>query len=245
MGPRKTKSERGPSGNIHHKKIRFRLELFLKSVSNIPNLESIFSSTKKIIGDYMKRKPYWKILISTFLILGMMNCSQSKDDGNEDVLLLLGIAAQNYWEIEGTWNYFNGTKNYAGDLFNENGTTLVGQYIINKTQITREIKDTGFGGSKLIGNVMEIDRSKRVVYVQFTQDSSFSKGKFAWYRWTSKDGYYYICPDLSGVNNQNTLDQAKADNLDNFSDTTNMNAGCGLNSGFAPGPWSRLEIQTN
>ncbi|MGQ2848332.1 LIC13354 family exoprotein, partial [Leptospira interrogans] len=96
MGPRKAKSERGPSGNIHHKKIRFRLELFLKSVSNIPNLESIFSSTKKIIGDYMKRKPYWKILISTFLILGMMNCSQSKDDGNEDVLLLLGIAAQNY-----------------------------------------------------------------------------------------------------------------------------------------------------
>ncbi|OQM30025.1 hypothetical protein DV38_11110 [Leptospira interrogans] len=245
MGPRKTKSERGPSGNIHHKKIRFRLELFLKSVSNIPNLESIFSSTKKIIGDYMKRKPYWKILISTFLILGMMNCSQSKDDGNEDVLLLLGIAAQNYWEIEGTWNYFNGTKNYAGDLFNENGTTLVGQYIINKTKITREIKDTGFGGSKLIGNVMEIDRSKRVVYVQFTQDSSFSKGKFAWYRWTSKDGYYYICPDLSGVNNQNTLDQAKADNLDNFSDTTNINAGCGLNSGFDPGPWSRLEIQIN
>ncbi|EPE83902.1 hypothetical protein LEP1GSC021_4099 [Leptospira noguchii str. 1993005606] len=211
---------------------------------NILNLESVFSSTKKIIGDYMKRKPYWKFFISTFLILGLLNCSPSKEN-NDDELLLLGISVQNYWEIEGIWNYFNGTKSYAGDLFNENGTVLVGQYIITKTKMTRDIRDTGFGASKLIGDVIEIDRSKKVVYVQFTQDSTFSKGKFAWYRWTSKDGYYYICPDLSGVNNQNTLEQAKADNLDDFSDTTNINAGCGLNSGFDPGPWSRLEIQTN
>ncbi|EMJ61416.1 hypothetical protein LEP1GSC051_2377 [Leptospira sp. P2653] len=184
--------------------------------------------------------------MATVLTCGMMNCSGTKDDKNTDnILLLLGVSIQNYWEIEGTWNYFNGTKEYAGGGFNANGTVLQGQYVITNTKVTREIKDTGFGASKLIGDVIEIDRSKKVVYIQFTQDSSFSKGKFSWYRWTSKDGYFYICPDLSGVNSQNTLEQAKADNLDSFSDISNLNSGCGLNSGFDPAPWSRLEIKTN
>ncbi len=181
--------------------------------------------------------------MATVLTCGMMNCSGTKDDKNTDnILLLLGISILNHWEIEGTWNYFNGTKEYAGGGFNANGTVLQGQYVITNTKVTREIKE---GASKLIGDVIEIDRSKKVVYVQFTQDSSFSKGKFSWYRWTSKDGYFYICPDLSGVNSQNTLEQAKADNLDSFSDISNINSGCGLNSGFDPAPWSRLEIKTN
>ncbi|MDL5245926.1 hypothetical protein QRD38_08995 [Leptospira weilii] len=194
----------------------------------------------------MKFRTSWKFLMATVLTCGMMNCSGTKDDKNTDnILLLLGVSIQNYWEIEGTWNYFNGTKEYAGGGFNANGTVLQGQYVITNTKVTREIKDTGFGASKLIGDVVEIDRSKKVVYIQFTQDSSFSKGKFSWYRWTSKDGYFYICPDLSGVNSQNTLEQAKADNLDSFSDISNINSGCGLNSGFDPAPWSRLEIKTN
>ncbi|WP_036061141.1 LIC13354 family exoprotein [Leptospira weilii] len=191
----------------------------------------------------MKFRTSWKFLMATVLTCGMMNCSGTKDDKNTDnILLLLGVSIQNYWEIEGTWNYFNGTKEYAGGGFNANGTVLQGQYVITNTKVTREIKE---GASKLIGDVVEIDRSKKVVYVQFTQDSSFSKGKFSWYRWTSKDGYFYICPDLSGVNSQNTLEQAKADNLDSFSDISNINSGCGLNSGFDPAPWSRLEIKTN
>ncbi|EKP13224.1 MULTISPECIES: LIC13354 family exoprotein [Leptospira] len=194
----------------------------------------------------MKFRASWKLLTTIILISGMINCSESKNDKNtDDILLLLGISIQNYWEIEGTWNYFNGTKDYPGGAFTDNGTVLQGQYTISRTKITREVKDSGFGASKLIGDVFEIDRSKQVVYVQFTQDSSFSKGKFSWYRWTSKDGYVYICPDLSGVNNQNTLEQAKADNLDSFSNTNNINSGCGLNSGFDPAPWSRLEIKTN
>ncbi|MCL8265145.1 hypothetical protein M9Y82_00450 [Leptospira weilii] len=191
----------------------------------------------------MKFRTSWKFLMATVLTCGMVNCSGTKDDKNTDnILLLLGVSIQNYWEIEGTWNYFNGTKEYAGGGFNANGTVLQGQYVITNTKVTREIKE---GASKLIGDVVEIDRSKKVVYVQFTQDSSFSKGKFSWYRWTSKDGYFYICPDLSGVNSQNTLEQAKADNLDSFSDISNINSGCGLNSGFDPAPWSRLEIKTN
>ncbi len=185
--------------------------------------------------------------MATVLTCGMVNCSVPKDNliMDEDTFLLLGISILNHWEIEGTWNYFNGTKEYADGGFNANGTVLQGQYVITNTKVTREIKDTGFGASKLIGDVIEIDRSKKVVYIQFTQDSSFSKGKFSWYRWTSKDGYFYICPDLSGVNSQNTLEQAKADNLDSFSDISNINSGCGLNSGFDPAPWSRLEIKTN
>ncbi|EMF81723.1 hypothetical protein LEP1GSC188_2230 [Leptospira weilii serovar Topaz str. LT2116] len=194
----------------------------------------------------MKFRTSWKFLMATVLTCGMMNCSGTKDDKNTDnILLLLGVSIQNYWEIEGNWDYFNGTKDYAGAGFNSNGTVLIGQYTITSAKVTREVKNAGFGASKLIGDVAEIDRSKKVVYVQFTQDSSFTKGKFSWYRWTVKDGYFYICPDLSGVNNQNTLEQAKADNLDSFSDTSNINSGCGLNSGFDPAPWSRLEIKTN
>ncbi|EMO71833.1 LIC13354 family exoprotein [Leptospira santarosai] len=202
----------------------------------------------------MKLRTSWKLLTATILIVGMANCSQLNEDKHskdkhvkdkdiKDALLLLGIAIQSFWKIEGTWNYFNGTKDYPGSLFIDNGTVVQGQYTITQTRVTREIKDTGFGASKLIGDIIEIDRSKKAVYVQFTQDSSFSKGKFSWYRWTSKDDYVYICPDLSGVNNQNTLEQAKADNLDSFSDPNNINSGCGLNSGFDPAPWSRLELK--
>nr|WP_254055601.1 hypothetical protein [Leptospira mayottensis] len=226
----------------------FRLEPILNRILNIPNLESVSPLLQRKIfrGKNMRLRANWKRLAAIILILGMMNCSKSKDDKNtNNILLLLGISIQNYWEIEGTWNYFNGTKDYPGSGFNSNGTVLIGQYIITRTKITREVKDSGFGASKLIGDVAEIDRSKQAVYVQFTQDSSFSKGKFSWYRWISKDGYTYICPDLSGVNNQNTLEQAKADNLDSFSDINNINSGCGLNSGFDPAPWSRLEIKTN
>ncbi|ABJ77228.1 Hypothetical protein LBL_0248 [Leptospira borgpetersenii serovar Hardjo-bovis str. L550] len=229
----------------------FSLRTDSKLNSYIPNLESVSLFYKKFRGNNMKFRASWKLLTAIILISGMMNCSESKNDNNtedkdiKDALLLLGISIQNYWEIEGTWNYFNGTKDYPGGGFNSNGTVLIGQYTITRSQITREVKNVSFGASKLIGDVFEIDRSKQAVYVQFTQDSSFSKGKFSWYRWTSKDGYVYICPDLSGVNNQNTLEQAKADNLDSFSDTNNINSGCGLNSGFDPAPWSRLEIKTN
>ncbi|TGL73669.1 LIC13354 family exoprotein [Leptospira yasudae] len=193
-----------------------------------------------------KHSFHWKLFAVTFLILGLVNCFETKkeDDKNDNNLLLAAIIANNF-EIAGSWNFFNGTADYPGSAFNEKGTISQGTYTVTQSRITQSNKDTGFGATQLIGDVVEIDLSKKVVYVQFTQDSSFSKGKFSWYRWTFQSGNFYICPDLSGVNNQNTLAQAKADNLDTYSNTSNMNAGCGLNSGFDPAPWSRLEIKTN
>ncbi|MCG6194996.1 hypothetical protein LFX25_17290 [Leptospira sp. FAT2] len=189
---------------------------------------------------------HWKLFAVTFLILGLVNCFETKkeEDNNDNNLLLAAIIANNF-EITGSWTFYNGTPDYAGAAFTEKGTISQGTYTITNSRISRNDKDAGFGASQLIGDIMEIDLSRKVVYVQFTQDSSFSKGKFAWFRWTYNGGYFYICPDLSGVNNQNTLAQAKADNLDTYSNTASINAGCGLNSGFDPSPWSRLEVKTN
>ncbi|RHX87894.1 LIC13354 family exoprotein [Leptospira stimsonii] len=193
----------------------------------------------------MKRNVTWKFLITALLLVGTVNCFETKSEDKNDENLFLSAILLNNFEIAGNWTFYNGTKDYPGGAFTDVGTKAQGTYSITNTLITQKNNDNGFGGSQLIGNIVEINLAKKVIYVQFTQDSSFSKGKFSWYRWTSDGSYLYLCQDLTGVNNQNTLEQAKADDLDTYSNTKNLNAGCGLNSGFDPSVWSRLEVRTN
>ncbi|TGK11840.1 hypothetical protein EHO60_05995 [Leptospira fletcheri] len=182
------------------------------------------------------------VRVSAFGILFAMNlgCFENKkNDHNDQTTGLLALLSIN--PTLGNYVYYNGTPNYPGGTYTAAGNVAVGEYNITNSLITRYDYDTGYGASHLYGEVQEVDLNRQVVYVRFRSDSTYSAGDYAWYRWTYNGGYLYICPDLSGVSNQTTLAAAKASNVDYYSDPTNINTGCGLNSGFSPTVWSRLQ----
>ncbi|TGM97760.1 LIC13354 family exoprotein [Leptospira dzoumogneensis] len=178
---------------------------------------------------------------SLFVFANCFDLGETKKSDNENVLALVAVAGLN--PIAGNYNYYNGTTDYAGGTYTAPGNEIVGTYNISLSLIAQTMFDATYGNSYLYGDIQEIDTNKKVIYVRFRGDSSFSQGNYSWYRWTVKDGKTYVCPDLSGVSSQTTLASAKADDLDYYSDPSDINAGCGLNSGFDPAPWSRLESQ--
>ncbi|TGK08522.1 hypothetical protein EHO58_07980 [Leptospira selangorensis] len=180
-------------------------------------------------------------ICSLFVFANCFDLGESSKSDNQNVLALVAVAGLN--PIAGNYNYYNGTSDYAGGTYTAPGNEIVGTYNISLSLIAQTMFDATYGNSYLYGDIQEIDTNKKVIYVRFRGDSSFSQGNYSWYRWTVKDGKTYVCPDLSGVSSQTTLASAKADDLDFYSDPSDINAGCGLNSGFDPAPWSRLETQ--
>ncbi|MGJ4787320.1 LIC13354 family exoprotein [Leptospira koniambonensis] len=178
---------------------------------------------------------------SIFVFANCFDLGESSKSDNQNVLALVAVAGLN--PLAGNYNYYNGTPDYPGGTFTAAGNVVVGTYNISLSLVAQTMFDETFGNSYLYGEIQEIDTNKKVVYVRFTSASSFSQGNYAWLRWMVKDGKTYVCPDLSDVSTQTTLASAKDDDLDFYSDTNDINAGCGLNSGFDPAPWSRLESQ--
>ncbi|EIE02859.1 LIC13354 family exoprotein [Leptospira licerasiae] len=179
-------------------------------------------------------------LTSLFVFANCFELGESKKSDDPSTLALVALAGLN--PIAGNYNYYNGTSDYAGGTYTAPGNEIVGTYNISLSLVAQTMFDETYGNSYLYGEIQEIDTTKKVIYVRFRSDSSFSQGNYGWYRWTVKDGKTYVCPDLSDVSTQTTLASAKDDDLDYYSDPSNINAGCGLNSGFDPAPWSRLEL---
>ncbi|EKO15467.1 hypothetical protein LEP1GSC082_2576 [Leptospira kirschneri str. H2] len=208
---------------------------------NILNLESVFFSTKKIIGDYMKRKPYWKLLISTFLILGLLNCSQSKENNDEEIASLLAIVNATNLRISGNWTYYNGTPSYLGDEFNTAGTVKSGDLIITNSYFKQTSVEAT--GSNYEADILEYDNTKEVIYVKFITHPFGGAGKYSAYYWTLfSDNKFYFCGDIAG--NKNSLAEIKESTQRN--DKTNMNSGCYTNNSFTPGTgfiWFRMETK--
>ncbi|MGJ4745572.1 LIC13354 family exoprotein [Leptospira sp. SA-E8] len=191
-----------------------------------------------------KFKKQAALLIILSSLLAFTNCfelGESKKSEDPNTLALVALSGLN--PIAGNYNYYNGTSDYAGGTYTAPGNEIVGAYSISLSLVAQTMYDETYGNSYLYGEIQEIDTNKKVIYVRFRSDSSFSQGNYAWYRWTVKDSKTYVCPDLSDVSTQTTLASAKDDDLDYYSDPSNINAGCGLNSGFDPAPWSRLELK--
>ncbi|TGK01529.1 hypothetical protein EHQ53_07415 [Leptospira langatensis] len=180
------------------------------------------------------------ILVLIAISLFNTGCFEpSSGNSDENVLGLVALSTMN--PIAGNYSAYNGTPDFPGDSYSADGSQITGELAISNTLVAQTFIDATYGNSYLYGIIKEINVAKQVVYVQFRADSSYSQGDFAWYRWTNNGGYLYLCPDLSGVSSQTTLASAKADDLDTYSDPTNINAGCGLNSGFSPTFWTRLQ----
>ncbi|MDV6237645.1 hypothetical protein CH379_018590 [Leptospira ellisii] len=186
----------------------------------------------------MKRKTTWKIVAVTFLILGLANCFESKEDKDQDNTALLTLLNATRLEVTGYWDYFNGTPDYPGDMFNSPGTVKSGEFYLDN-QIFTQIS----GASVYQANIVEYNNTTQTIYVQFTQHPFGAAGKFSAYYWTRfTDNKFYVCGDLSG--NKNTLAEIKASAQVN--DKTNMNSGCYTNNTFTPGvgfTWNRLEAK--
>ncbi|AVQ11502.1 Uncharacterized protein XB16_1170 [Leptospira santarosai] len=187
----------------------------------------------------MKLRTSWKFLISIFLILGMINCSGSKEDNNEEVVSILAIVNATNLQIAGAWTYYNGTPSYAGDEFNTPGTVKSGDLIVTNTYFKQvSVESTG---SIYEADIVEYDNTKQVLYVKFTAHPFGGAGKYSAYYWTIfSDNKFYICNDITG--NKDSLSEIKTSTQTN--DKTNMNSGCYTNNTFTPGTgfiWFRME----
>ncbi|TGM53549.1 LIC13354 family exoprotein [Leptospira adleri] len=190
----------------------------------------------------MKRNVLWNLLVTAVLLLGTVNCfeTKSEDNKNDQVSSILAIVNATNLQIAGTWNAYNGTPTYAGDAFNSAGTVKTGEYTITNYTFKQA---SSTGTSTYEGNIVAYDNSKQVIYVQFTVHPFGAVGKFSAYYWNYfSDNKFYFCGDLTG--NKTTLDAIKASTQVN--DKTNMNAGCYTNNTFTPGTgfvWNRFEAK--
>ncbi|EMJ90650.1 LIC13354 family exoprotein [Leptospira alstonii] len=189
----------------------------------------------------MKRTTYWKLLATTFLIFGMINCAGTKEEKNDEIAGLLAIVNATNLQISGAWTYYNGTSSYSGDAFNTPGTVKSGDLIVTNAYF----KQTSVEGSGSIyeADILEYDNTKQVLYVKFIAHPFGGAGKYSAYYWTLySDNKFYICNDIAG--NKNSLAEIKESIQRN--DKTNMNSGCYTNNTFTPGTgfiWFRMEAK--
>ncbi|TGL92151.1 hypothetical protein EHQ76_20330 [Leptospira barantonii] len=185
----------------------------------------------------MKRTAHWKLLAATLLILGTVNCFETKkEDNNDQINTILAVVNASNLQVAGNWSAYNGTTSYAGDAFNSAGTVKTGEYTITNYTF-KQVS----GSSTYEANIVEYNNTTQVMYVQFTVHPFGAAGKFSAYYWNRfSDNKFYLCGDLTG--NKNTLDAIKASTQSN--DKTNMNTGCYTNNTFTPGTgfvWNRFE----
>ncbi|EPG74501.1 hypothetical protein LEP1GSC058_3523 [Leptospira fainei serovar Hurstbridge str. BUT 6] len=162
---------------------------------------------------------------------------EKKNNDSNTTLTSLLYVANITPASSGSWFFYNGTPNYAGQTNPyplDAGTIKEGTYVINSSKVV--VTYNGYAAS--IMNVKLVDNSRSVVFGQLTADAAFGANQYLYYVWTFSNGYYYVCPDLNSY--KNTLQDAIADfnSLKTTQlDRTNLNGGC-----FGA-IWSRL--QTN
>ena len=192
----------------------------------------------------MKRKLSFAILC--LLCVSMTACPYETSTTKETNTVLAVLAAAGALEINGNWNYFNGTPAYVDTCggFCSNGNVKVGEYLFSATSISnlcQNVTDCG-APTTSVGRVFEFNNSKKILYFQYSGDHPFTPNKFTYIQWIVSGSDIYICPDISNVGSQDTLAKAKDFNNDGVEDylvdnvPTNLNGGCG-----ALIFWSRLE----
>ncbi|PJZ56214.1 LIC13354 family exoprotein [Leptospira barantonii] len=186
-----------------------------------------------------KLSTHWKLFAATFLILGLVNCFETKkEDNNDQISAILAVVNASNLQIAGNWSAYNGTPSFAGDAFSSAGTVKTGEYTITNYTF-KQVSGT----STYEANILAYDNSKQAIYVQFTAHPFGAAGKFSAYYWNYfTDNKFYLCADLTG--NKTTLDAVKASTQSN--DKTNMNTGCYTNNTFTPGTgsiWNRFEAR--
>ena len=203
----------------------------------------------------MNRIKKLTILILMLMVpaLTLSTCKGDGDEGNEETyaaITTLAIVTEYATvtalatgiQIAGTWNYYNGTSEYAGDSFNDKGTVLQGTYSF--TNAAFNYASTKYSYNQK-GTVLEYDNANQIAYVQYSSDDAYSPNKYSWFKWTvsAADGKYYVCPDLVGVSAQDTLAKAKSDDYSAEARADKINDGCGMSSQIGAIFWSRLERQ--
>ncbi|MBW0433002.1 hypothetical protein [Leptospira yasudae] len=182
---------------------------------------------------------HWKLFAVTFLILGLVNCFETKkEEDNSDLNLLAGLIggksfeSSNDFVLNGRWNTFTG-----------NATTLDTTITIQAKsgQTGLELTDSSaFGGYSSCFIVIEFNNEQGYYITQnpennggcFAGDTNKGKyNKIFFFKNTAKDNSYWSCTVGFGIA---TLSAARSQ-ADTSVKTNPGTTGCGAN------PFNRLE----